>query len=163
MKNSNYYIPFVKKIYKIFNYDCLMLDINIRRGNTGYIDFIKPDELTDLDIMKGTDMYERQFIVFKSELTCNETKIRSFTTFFQRYKNSETLYHTAGHYGGPCLFITEGGATLEQIEYLDKLLETGEIELGYEDANKFRINYNNTYNSDEEKKNFKYKIKLGWT
>lgn len=81
---------------KIFQTNCPELDIKKRSGWTSYIDFIKPDELGEAHVMKGKDVTGRKFIVFKSEVQAGENKIRLFTIFFQRWYDSEVVYHSAG-------------------------------------------------------------------
>ena len=49
--------------------------------------------------------------VFKSEVQAGENKIRLFTIFFQRWYDSEVVYHSAGHYGTH-MFLTCGGTCL---------------------------------------------------
>jgi hypothetical protein len=154
---------FKNTIDYIFNYSCPYLNLDDRVGHTGYIDFINPDELEDMNIMKGIDYYSRKFIVFKSEIIINNDKIKTFTIFFQRYKESMCCFHTAGDYT-KLLFVTVGGCNLEQMKYLVKLLKNGSIELDYNQACDFRMNYSYLYNyNEEEKNNFKCKIQLGWS
>lgn len=141
----------------IFNNNYSILDLKSRTGSTGYIDFIMPDELGELNIMKGKDILNRNFIVFKSELLIDNKKIKMFTTFFQRYNDNSITYHTAGHYGN-LLFNTEGGCSLTQIKYLYNLLQNNTIELDYFEAGDFRINH-----YEDEDLTSKYKIVLGWS
>ena len=141
----------------IFDNKYSILDLKSRIGSTDYIDFIKPDELGDLNIMKGKDILNRNFIVFKSELLINDKKIKMFTTFFQRYNDNSITYHTAGHYG-KLLFNTEGGCSLEQFKYLYTLLQNNTIELDYSQASEFRINH-----YEDEDLTSKYKVVLGWS
>ena len=148
----------------IFTNDYSYLDIEERYGSTGYIDFIKPEELNDSIIKKGYDMFGRKFIVFKCHTHVNGNYIPFFTTFFQRYNDSITLYHTAGHYG-KSLFHTEGGATLEQMRFLNTLLQNGELKLKYDDLLVFRVSYIELYddNIDEDTKNSICDvIRMGW-
>lgn len=153
---------FENTINYIFDYSCAYLNLDNRVGDTGYIDFIDPDELEELNVMKGSDHYNRKFIVFKSEIILNSERIKTFTIFFQRYKDSMISFHTAGHYG-KILFLTDGGCNLKQIKYLVELLKNGSIELDYNQAREFRMNYCYLYNyNEEEKNNFKCKIQLGW-
>jgi hypothetical protein len=123
----------------LFSTDCCLLDLGERRGWTSYIDFIRPDELADEHTMKGTDALGRQFIVFKCTVSTVPPR-RLFTTFFQRYKSDEALHHTAGHYGTH-LFTTTGGASLEQVEHMCRLLRTGRIDLNVEKMMQMRVGY----------------------
>jgi hypothetical protein len=98
---------------------------------------VKPDELVNSDIMKGTDIFNRRFIVFKSTILKDNIRLECFTTFFQRYTDHNGLYHTTGHYGRN-LFATQGGPTHRQIELLYELLKKGQIELTYEELREHR-------------------------
>ena len=77
-----------------------ILDLQDRKGITGYIDFINPTELNDYNVMSGFDYANRRFFVIKAEIEYSDkTKIKTFTTFFQRYSDNNLLWHTSGHYG----------------------------------------------------------------
>ena len=128
-------------IDNIFQIDCPILDIGERQGATGYIDFIQPEELGSLSIMKGRDYYGRPFIVFKSSLIMSRdtSPIECFTTVFKRYtERSNMIYHTAGHYGR-LLFATEGGMTLRQLHTLYDLLSNKTVEMTYQELRENRI------------------------
>ena len=153
-----------RTLREIFQTDCLVLDIGDRHGSTSYIDFIKPDELLDTSIMKGVDHYRRPFIVFKSEVRVNDTTVRLFTTFFQRYaaqSEDEVLYHTAGHYGTQ-MFDTTGGTCLMQMECLREFLKAGFIELSIEQMKRFRIRYRDYSEIELLDPNTVDTITLGW-
>ncbi len=127
---------------KIFSIECPILDIGSREGFTGYIDFIRQDELTG-PIAKGTDYAGRNFIVWRADCVLNsnntESKYSTFTTFFKRYSDFDSvLYHTCGH-GGHNLFSTEGGCTQSQMEFLLKLLETKNLTINKEQMDEYRI------------------------
>jgi len=168
---GNIIVPEVKDQMKqlannIFEIGCPILDIGDREGPTGYIDFIKPQELGVENIMKGKDKYNRNFIVFKSIITqLNYKPMHFFTTFFERYNNEyDVMYHTAGHYGA-LLFETEGGTTISQMNILYELLKNGNVELTYDQIqeNKFEISKslkNNHGNIDDEIKNLVEIIKI---
>ena len=126
-------MPVNKIIDDIFNIECPILDIGYRTGSTGYIDFIRPEELGSSRIMKGVDRFGRRFIVFKSRIILESGPIECFTTFFKRYKEeNSTTCHTAGHYGRH-LFCTEGGTTIYQMNLLYDLLKNGSIDMTYEE------------------------------
>ena len=148
---------------EIFNHnDYPILDIGNRQGTTGYIDFIKPSELMNHSIMKGIDNSNRRFLVFKSETLVNRRNVQMFTTFFQRYSNNPTLYHTAGNYT-KYLFDTSGGCKLFQLKYLRDLLKNREIQLKYEDVEKLNVTYRSLYNyNDEDKSAVNDTIRIGW-
>jgi hypothetical protein len=141
-----------QSLQNIMDYNCKILDIKDRFGDTNYIDFIKQSEVTE-NIMKGIDDNERPFIVFKAELVYNtnntNTKIikKTFTTFFQRYTDNKLLWHTCGD-DGNLLFDSNGGANLVQIKLIEELLKNKYIDLTPDmDIYQLRlkINYENPY------------------
>ena len=146
---------------EIFQTNCLELDIGERAGWTSYIDFIKPDELAEAHVMKGKDVMDRKFIVFKSEVQTNGNKVRLFTIFFQRY-DSEIVYHTAGHYGTN-MFLTGGGACLMQMKMLRDLLRDGTINLTVEKMRECRIGYRDFLELEKIDPNSIDTIILGWS
>jgi hypothetical protein len=132
-------------------------------GQTGYIDFIKPSELMNHSIMKGIDYGNRRFLVFKSETEVNGINVQMFTTFFQRYSNNPTLYHTAGNYT-KYLFDTAGGCNLIKLKYLRDLLKNRELNLNYEGVENFNVTYRSLYKyTDEEKSAVNDTIRIGWS
>jgi len=161
--SNDEYGEMVEILDEIFNKnDYPILDIGNRQGTTGYIDFIKPSELMNHSIMKGIDNMNRRFLVCKSETVVNRRNVQMFTTFFQRYSNNPTLYHTAGNYT-KYLFDTAGGCKLIQLKYLRDLLKNREIQLKYEDVEKLNVTYRSLYNySDEDKSAVNDTIRIGW-
>ncbi len=72
-----------------------ILDLGDRRGATGYIDFLRAEEMTH-PIMRGVDVYHRPFVAIKAQ-TKGECRFREVVgVFFQRYTNdsSEWAYGT---------------------------------------------------------------------
>jgi hypothetical protein len=134
---------------QILNIQCKTLDVSNAIGLTGYIDYIKQSDLSE-PIVKGVDCFGREFIVWKAEclLTSNNkfTEFKTFTTFFKRYADIDSvLYHTCGH-DGQNLFATEGGCKEIQMEFLLKLLTDKNIVLNKEQIENYRIilpNYSN--------------------
>ena len=98
------------------------LDIGNRVGNTGYIDIIQKEEIKD-DMVKGHDRFGRIFISFISTITYNDGSItETATTLFQRYTDNTDHWMTCGH-DGPYLLDTTGGAKLDQIKFIQKLIK----------------------------------------
>jgi len=127
---------------QILNIECKTLDVGNATGLTDYIDYIKQSDLSE-QISKGVDSFGREFIVWKTEcLLTNNNKFivfKTFTTFFKRYAESDSvLYHTCGH-DGQNLFATEGGCSKEQMEFLLKLLTDKNIVLNKEQIESYRI------------------------
>lgn len=148
-------------IDEIFQTNCRELDIKKRSGWTSYIDFIKPDELGESDVMKGKDAAGRKFIVFKSEVQTSKKKIRLFTIFFQRWYDAE-VYHTAGHYGTH-MFLTSGGSCLMQMKLLRDLLVNGTVDLTVEKMKECRIGYRDYLELEKIDPNSIDTIVLGWS
>lgn len=122
-------MEFNKLINKIMDFNCDILDIGEKIGHTSYIDFIKQTDLENNNIMKGYDCFRRKFIVFKATYIFEDNTIKkTFSTFFQRYTDNDRLWHICGH-DGSLIFDTCGGAKLEQLEIIEKLLYNGFIEL----------------------------------
>lgn len=147
---------------EIFQTNCPELNIGERAGWTSYIDFIKPDELAENNVMKGKDATGRKFIVFKSEVQTSGNKIRLFTTFFQRWYDSEVVYHSAGHYGTH-IFLTCGGSCLMQMKLLSDLLRNGTVKLTVEKMKQCRIGYRNYLELEKIDPNSIDTIILGWS
>ena len=172
-------------IRTINSYNCPTIDIGTRNGSTGYLDFIKPEDTNGNDVVKGTDRYGRIFIVVKALfILSNNDRVQSFSTFFQRYDDNLLPFHCCGHYGLN-MMTTEGGITLTQLDFLDDLLQSKEIELNKETIDKCRLqigwyvrdkyNNNNNNNSNNNSNNElettelddtnhvkPVKIKIGW-
>ena len=122
---------FRQLIRNIMNINYKILDVSHRYGATTYIDFIKQLELQEnINVMKGMDDFERQFLVFKAEIIYNDSKFnkKTFNTFFQRYTDDLLLWHICGH-DGPLLFDTVGGTNITQLKLLDDLLKNGFVDL----------------------------------
>ena len=118
-------------ISSIMNIDCPKLDVSYRYGATSYIDFIEQSELEkNVNVMKGTDDFERPFVIFKAEVIYENPKFnnKTFTTFFQRYTDDLLVCHACGH-DGPILFETIGGTNITQLKLLDDLLKNGFVDL----------------------------------
>jgi hypothetical protein len=117
-----------------------ILDISDRQGWTGYIDFIKADEMT-APIMKGVDINGRNFLCLKVKgevyYDTNTHTFEYFQTFFQRYSD-DMLWMGCGNHG--LNFIqTLGGMSAEQFEFINKLLKDREIIVDKTDYVKYRL------------------------
>jgi hypothetical protein len=132
------------------------------RGLTGYIDFIKPDELPEtIDLMKGVDSCFRNFFVFKARfLFADGTYFDTFSTFFQRYSDNNLLWHCCGHYG-IYLMNTEGGTNNSQFKLIEELFTKKNIQLNKEKCLDCRLNFTSTnYIIDDEIPDTKFPIQL---
>ena len=136
-------------ISQIYNYDCPILNIGDRKGNTGYIDFIQEKELGLNSVMKGNDCIQRPFIIIKAELVLsNGDTIPTISTFFQRYNDCKSLWQCCGH-SGRLLMNTDGGMSEIQFEFLNQLLNVKEkvVDLDFDSIKKLRLNYD--FNDEE--------------
>jgi len=112
------------------------LDIGNRIGSTDYLDFITPEELNSHNVMSGYDFASRPFFVFKAEIEFDTgRKLKTFSTFFQRYADNDLTWHICGHYGRN-IMCTCGGSNNDQIKMLYELLSTGHYKLDKLDNDK---------------------------
>jgi hypothetical protein len=106
-------------------------------GSTGYLDLINPDWIDpNTNIVKGYDSERRPFFAFFAVVVfSDDTKLQTFTTFFQRYSDNQVCWMFCGHLGQP-LFCSSGtgGSGTEQFELMTKFIETGQIILTDENA-----------------------------
>lgn len=132
----------------IYNIECSTLDIEDRTGMTGYIDFIQPTEFPE-SFRKGTDKFGRKFVTFRADIYyANGHHYETFTTLFQRYKDTEHLWMTAGQLRKvKLLFETIGGANIHQLNLLHELLKNGFVDVTDEMINNCKLHpYNLTIN-----------------
>jgi hypothetical protein len=137
---------------EIFNISCPILDIGKRFGHTGYIDFIDSDDFKE-EFNKGIDMFGRKFIALRAiiEYTNGEI-IETFMTLFQRYVQDDSLWVGAGSHLH--LFSTQGGADLQQLQLVLKLLKDKTVDVTEEIYKNCRIHsfYYNRLNENIPKR-----------
>jgi hypothetical protein len=144
---------------EIFNYDCEILDIQDYEGATGYIDFIDQEDVKG-DVMKGTDKHGRNFLVFKSKFIYSDKEEECFSTFFKRYIDIP-VYHICGH-GGNLMMETVGGMTLEQTDFLKKLLYEKVVDIDFDMIIDLKLNCYPFFKlRDVDKTKLPYQVKLG--
>lgn len=135
--------------------DCPILDIGDQFGQTGYIDFIQPSQLTE-PFMKGVDCCKRPFVVFKATIYYEDGhSIETLTTFFQRYTDDNVVWMSAGHHMD-LLFDTTGGANLSQMKLVEQLFYEKEIVLTNEQIERCRFLSSEKWIIDEETGKNKY-------
>jgi hypothetical protein len=151
---------------QIKNYNCPTINIGIKNGVTGYLDFIEPDDTYDNNIVKGYDVNGRFFMVIKAHYEMSDgTKLNTFSTFFQRYSDDSALWHCCGHHGLN-LMATEGGMIHDQYIMLDELLSSQEINIEHDTINKCRLildpvrKYSETYEPIYD--SMPQRLKIGW-
>lgn len=147
---------------EIFNYDCDILEIENRKGQTGYLDFITQKEVIT-NVMKGKDLHGRNFLVFKAKFIYHDKEEKCFSTFFKRYVDIP-MYHICGH-DGKLLMETIGGMNLEQGKLLNKLLTEKTVDINLDMVLDLRLNCYpySYYNVDEiDEMKVPYQIKLGY-
>ena len=96
-------------------------DIGSRQGQTDYIDFLMWDEITE-PVMKGIDIYKREFIVIK--MIINNIKIME--TYFRRYSYSDK-WVPCGHATTHFLYTEGGSLSQEQIDLLKKVINNERV------------------------------------
>lgn len=123
----------------IMNFDCPILDIGNRVGGTGYIDFIDNDEFSE-PVNKGKDIHGRLFISFRTMIEYKDgNKKETFMTLFQRYTGYKRLWVGAGKRRDKILMDTTGGADLDQLKLIYKLLHEKSVDIIDDMASKCRI------------------------
>lgn len=83
-----------------------ILDLGNRTGDTGYLDFLRPNELTH-SIMRGTDAGARPFICLKLNAPSDEglPPHQTVITFFQRYSTGgEWSWSSQSYHNEPVRF-----------------------------------------------------------
>ena len=118
---------FGEEVGNLQSFELPILDVGNRNGSTGYIDYIVKSDITGHMAMKGNDCFGRFFLTFETTAYFEDGSSEKYlTTFFQRYNDNKLIWHTAGH-DEKLLFTTDGGATLEQVLFLNKLFKNGEV------------------------------------
>jgi hypothetical protein len=119
-----------KCISKIMSYQCPILDVGERRGHSGYIDFIRENEIVKTtNVAKGHDNVFRFFITVRADFVYpNGYRERTFSTFFQRYYDSKKIWHCCGN-DGTRMMDSDGGMNLQQFRLITNLLYNGSVEL----------------------------------
>lgn len=97
------------------------LDLGNRIGETGYIDFIKEEEVTD-SIMYGKDIFNRNFIIIKLYIN-NKPVIQ---TLFERYIDSPIFWRGCGNM---VLFDSTHDIGIPQFKLFINLLKGNELKL----------------------------------
>jgi hypothetical protein len=145
----------------IVKLDLNKLDLGDRLGTTGYIDFIKPEELPEsVDLMIGLDCSLRIFFVFKARfLFVDGTYFDTFSTIFQRYSDDKLSWQCCGHYGF-YLMNTEGGINNSQFRLIEELFVKKNIQLNKEKCLDCKLNFTSSYNFDKEIPDSKFPIQL---
>ena len=103
------------------------LNLGERVGDTGYIDFIKINEISS-PLMRGVDIYNRTFFTICADIIyTDEMRVPTFTTIFKRYSDESCLWHAAGFYRK--IMNTEGGMNIPQLGLIRNLVKYGEVSL----------------------------------
>lgn len=150
-------------IYNISCLDCSSLNIGDRVGDTGYIDFISPDEMNTA-YNKGVDKYGRKFINILANIEYENGSVKkTLSTLFQRYKGDESLWVICGDKILQTLMESYGGVNIEQFDLIRRLLEEKSVDITEENYRKCRITkYNSVYciNSHRDDRNYPRRIYL---
>ncbi len=131
-------MPFTEeqKEYIIDNYP--KLEVGNRRGGTGYIDFLKWDEV-EHSVIWGMDCLNRLFVVIKGIVDNQEV----MQVFFQRYTDIPNNWNSGGNWTIK-IIETSGGISQIQFDFLYELIinQKSNLKLDY------RPHYNIFYNKD---------------
>lgn len=98
-----------------------ILDIGSKIGDTGYIDFLKWEDV-EYPIMKGIDILKRPFIVIKTIID----NTLFMETYFKRHNKPYSSWHCSGKYTNT-LITTYGGMNAQHALYVKSLIEKGEV------------------------------------
>ena len=80
--------------------DAPVLDIGFKTGDTYYIDFITPSDMSS-NIMIGRDLYNRPFLAIKATYCGTNKRQREIVcTFFQRYEDFDGVIAIGTNYWG---------------------------------------------------------------
>ena len=131
------------------------LNVDNNEGYTGYIDFITLDKMLE-PIMRGTDKYNRRFIVIKMNIDNKQV----FQTFFQRYTDSEEMWMGAGHQGIN-LISTEGGINECQFKLIEDIIHHKVVKVNKEHRPN-DIDFIDKYVCNEKVYNSIVKIQRAW-
>ena len=153
----------------INQYNCPIINLKTNLDLTENLDFIKPEDTNNNDIVKGVDHNQRQFIVIKATfILSNNEHVNTFSIFFEKDDN---LWYCCGNYGLN-MMVTEKSMDLLQFKFLDVLLQKQKIKLNKKINNTYKLKINTYienkyYNStldNLKKKNYIYakKIVIGW-
>jgi hypothetical protein len=114
------------------------LNIGEQVGATGHLEFMTRDLLT-FSVMKGIDSYKRLFFVIRAKATLDDnTNVPLCQVFFQKYNDHPGL---TGFSPGNLIddewisqgfLFVESTITIQQLEFIEELIEGNEIELSQE-------------------------------
>ena|GEM_PF-6278825 len=87
-------------------------------GGTGYIDGIRPSDLSS-PMMRGVDAYKRPFLAVRTESEDQYAKTLGVETFFQRYTTPGEPWTSGNHYDKhPIVSSIVDNESLEKLEQL---------------------------------------------
>ena len=122
----------------IYDKDLNIYDLCEKMGSTGYIDFITDKDLSN-EIVKGIDVYNRKFIIFKANFIYpNNKKIYTLSTIFQRYTDCNTCFMCCGNHHKYLLY-SDGGLRKCELELVNNLITNGFVDLTEEIMEKCRL------------------------
>jgi hypothetical protein len=111
----NQYID--SELIKIFSNIMTLPVLNIKSQDRDYLDYIKPDELT-CPIMKGLDMFQRNFITLKLLCIMNDKSFHITITLFQRYTKNECWVCASNPTGYQTLFWNSDVILYDKLQQL---------------------------------------------
>lgn len=111
-------------------YDALpTLDLGGREGPTGYIDFVRPSDLSS-PVMKGTDTHGRPFISLLLEYTNRHGEVSTCVeTIFRRYVTGSVW--VSGGVGAGGDLLVRAHLTSDDVRYIGRVVrgEVGDVKV----------------------------------
>jgi len=117
------------------NIDCPILDIGEKKGDWGFINFIREHDFPATEaVVKGQDCIGRPFFAVKAEFVFEDgSTLPTFATFYQKYCNNKNIWQCFNYPKRELLKTFYGGEgypmTPMQFTLLDQLLTNGRVEL----------------------------------
>lgn len=111
-----------------------LLDIGDKLGDTGYIDFLKWDDVPE-GVMYGYDKLNRLFIVIK----CIIDGKKYVQTFFQRYTSGGSYHPWNSGTSHLHIIETNGGILENQFDFLFELIKNKKAIIKYEHRPSYSI------------------------
>ena len=100
-----------------------ILDLKNRIGQTDYIDFLMPEELTH-SIMRGVDAYQRPFVAFKVQVQIEDKEPSEIVgTFFQRYSDNTDAWAFGTTFNGNHEIYHDSRVRVDDYENLEQRLK----------------------------------------
>lgn len=117
------------------NIECPILDIGQKKGNWGFINFIREHDFPEnVAVVKGNDCIGRPFFAVKAEIVfADGSTLPTFSTFYQKYCNNKNNWQCFNYPKRELLktFYEGNGCPMNPIQFalLEELLTHGHVDL----------------------------------